>query len=325
MPELRWILLAAGVALILGLWWWEARKARAKAAPGDAWPRERAEPRVIPELNADSEPEAPEPAPVTQYAPTIERVRAPRRPPLIEIPEDLEVDVSAYVGKDRRLPEEPECEPTVEMELPRHAARRATEEPRAAPVAEEQDDYQRAPWIRTQPLEEAEIQRAQAETVVPEPEPSPTDPIAQQTAEASTQRIVALRLIAQGDRWPGAQLRAAFEAENLRFGRFSIFCREREDGKALIYVASMMEPGSFDPGLMDQQSFPGISVFGIVPGPLEAPATFDLMLALGRKLADRLGGQLQDEQGSTLTAQRILNLREELVQFEHRHKRLRRY
>jgi cell division protein ZipA len=87
----------------------------------------------------------------------------------------------------------------------------------------------------------------------------------------------------------------------------------------------MMEPGSFDPGLMDQQSFPGISLFGIVPGPLEAPATFDLMLALGRKLADRLGGQLQDEQGSTLTAQRILNLREELVHFEHRHKRLRRH
>ena len=38
----------------------------------------------------------------------------------------------------------------------------------------------------------------------------------------------------------------------------------------------------------------------------------------------RLGGQLQDEQGSTLTAQRILNLREELVHFEHRNKRLRR-
>jgi FtsZ-interacting cell division protein ZipA len=65
-------------------------------------------------------------------------------------------------------------------------------------------------------------------------------------------------------------------------------------------------------------------LFGIVPGPLAAPATFDMVLATGRRLAERLKGQLQDEQGSTLTAQRILNLREELVHFEHRSKRLRR-
>ncbi len=41
------------------------------------------------------------------YVPTIERVRVPRRPPLIEIPEDLEVDVSDFVGIDRRRGAEP--------------------------------------------------------------------------------------------------------------------------------------------------------------------------------------------------------------------------
>ena len=86
----------------------------------------------------------------------------------------------------------------------------------------------------------------------------------------------------------------------------------------------MMEPGSFDLERMDEQEFPGVSLFGIVPGPLDAPSTFDLVLAAGRNLADRMKGQLQDEQGSTLTAQRILNLREELVHFEHRNRRLRR-
>jgi cell division protein ZipA len=86
----------------------------------------------------------------------------------------------------------------------------------------------------------------------------------------------------------------------------------------------MMEPGSFDLTSMDDQLFPGISLFGIVPGPLDAPATFDLVLAAARHLAERLQGQLQDEQGSSLTAQRILNLREELVHFEHRSRRLRR-
>ena len=144
------------------------------------------------------------------------------------------------------------------------------------------------------------------------------------TAEASRQRIVALRLVASGGNWDGASLRAALEAEDLHYGPYSIFHREREDGKSLLYVASMMEPGSFDLGRMDEQEFSGISLFGIVPGPLDAPSTFDLVLTVGRGLADRLTGQLQDEQGSTLTSQRILNLREELVHFEHRNRRLRR-
>jgi cell division protein ZipA len=313
--QLRWILLGAGLALILGLWWWENRKVRARATLEQTtaeWPRERAEPSVGQNV-------APTPA---AYVPTIERVRAPRRPPLIEIPEDVEVDVSAYVGKDRRaMPDagmilvpvvsaDQDDDPTPELEAGNDA-----------PAREEQDDYHRAPWVRTHPLERSE---SEPEIEEPPPELPSADPIVQHAVEASQQRIVALRLIAPDARWNGRLLREALEAENLQFGRYSIFHREREDGKSLIYVASMMEPGSFDLGTMDEQFFPGISLFGIVPGPLEAPATFDLLLATGRKLAERMSGQLQDEQGSTLTAQRILNLREELVHFEHRHKRLRR-
>ena len=133
-----------------------------------------------------------------------------------------------------------------------------------------------------------------------------------------------MRLVAAGEGWGGAELLTALEGEGLSFGPYSIFHREREDGKSLLYVASMMEPGSFDLARMDEEDLSGISLFGVVPGPLDAPSTFDLVLAVGRGLADRLKGQLQDEQGSTLTSQRILNLREELVHFEHRNRRLRR-
>lgn len=319
MSQLRWILLGAGVALILGLWWWETRKSKAKAATesGDAWPRERAEPMV----DAVPDPEAGDPPAETRtYAPTIERIRVPRRPPMIEIPDDLEVDVSAFVGKDRRRGSEPEPVAAPET-VPQEDVAAAANENAEPPMEEEQDDYHRAPWVRTHPLEKSQVA---PKTEEEPPEPPPTDPIERQTAEASKQRIVALRLVAAEGGWNGQQLREALEAEGLHFGRFSIFHREREDGKTLFYVASMMEPGSFDLSKMNDQNFPGISLFGIVPGPIEAPATFDLVLAVARRLADRIKGQLQDEQGSTLTAQRILNLREELVHFEHRHKRLRR-
>ncbi|MGH8673466.1 MAG: cell division protein ZipA C-terminal FtsZ-binding domain-containing protein, partial [Burkholderiales bacterium] len=274
MPELRWILLAAGVALILGLWWWETRKAKARAEASDAWPRERAEP-IVDSAPEPNEAEAPEP--VMTYTPTIERVRVPRRPPLVEIPDDLEVDVSAYVARDRRRT--PESVPVMGAGdlLPKVEA--AADELRQNEVEEEQDDHHRAPWIRTHPLERsAPVPQAESE----ESAPPMSDPMESQTAEASKQRIVALRLIAHERRWQGQQLREALEAEGLHYGRFSIFHREREDGKSLFYVANMVEPGSFDLAKMDGQEFPGISLFGIVPGPLDAPATFDLVLTTGR-------------------------------------------
>ncbi len=303
MTELRWILLGAGIALILGLWWWETRKAglRSVAGTGGVSPQEHEDPG----MDAAEEPIA--------YAPTIERVRIPRRPPLIEIPEDLEVDVSDFLGVDRRHPAEPDFLLEPEPELDPGVPDAANEE--------EPDDHHRAPWIRTQPLERDEVAPRPEEEA---PEPLPGDAMERRTAEASRQRIVALRLVAAGEQWSGAELRAALEDEGLYYGPYSIFHREREDGKSLIYVANMMEPGSFDLDQMDEQGFPGISLFGIVPGPLDAPSTFDLVLTVGRNLADRMKGQLQDEQGSTLTSQRILNLREELVHFEHRNRRLRR-
>lgn len=316
MSQLRWILLGAGVALILGLWWWETRRPRPTGDPTATWPSGRAEPSV------DGESQAGEESAKTPIAfqPTIARVRAPRRPPLVEIPEDVEVDISAYVGKDRRRA--PELAP--EVIVPADAAQKARDRRDSgggrAPDDDSDADH-RAPWVRTQPLERSEV----APKREPEPEESrPMDPIEQHAEESSKQRIVALRLVAPEEHWIGRQLREAIEAEGLRHGKYSIFHREREDGKTLFYVASMMEPGSFDLAKMDGQIFPGISLFGIVPGPLDAPATFDMVLAAARHLAERLKGQLQDEQGSTLTAQRILNLREELVHFEHRNKRLRR-
>jgi cell division protein ZipA len=319
--QLRWILLGAGIALILGLWWWETRKSKVKAAAdaGNAWPRERAEPDVETVRAGEAVEPPAEPA---AYVPSIERIRVPRRPPMIEIPDDLEVDVSAYVGKDRRRANDPEPAAVPEPELEEVFTEAVREKAEPLMETEEvQDDHHRAPWIGTHPLDRPEDAPKPEEEL---PEAAPADPIERQTAEAAQQRIVALRLVAPDGGWHGQTLREALEAEGLRFGRYSIFHREREDGKTLFYVASMMEPGSFDLARMDEQAFPGISLFGIVPGPIEAPATFDLVLSVGRRLADRIKGQLQDEQGSTLTAQRILNLREELVHFEHRYKRLRR-
>ena len=156
MPQLRWILLGAGIALILGLWWWENRRARVRLAADSAGPaigeRFVADDGVGDEAQALDTDE-----PVPAYVPTIERMRIPRRPPLIEIPEDLEVDVSDFVGIDRRRGAKPEftLEPEPGAEAESEIA--ANEEAVYEDDVGVQDDHHRAPWVSTQPLERDEV------------------------------------------------------------------------------------------------------------------------------------------------------------------------
>jgi cell division protein ZipA len=146
-------------------------------------------------------------------------------------------------------------------------------------------------------------------------------PPAERTAPAeppsTLQKIVALRLVsASGERIDGARLRAALEAEGMRFGKYSIFHRQRADGRAIYSVASLLEPGSFDLDRMGEELYPGVSMFAVFPGPLDAPEAFDEMLATTRRLSERLGVVPQDERGGALNAPRALQIREELVHFQ---------
>ena len=65
---------------------------------------------------------------------------------------------------------------------------------------------------------------------------------------------------------------------------------------------------------------PGISLFMVLPGPIDGADAFDLMMAAARTLAQSLNAELLDESGSTLSIQRERYLREEIVQFEHSNK-----
>ncbi len=334
MPELRWILVAVGALFVAGLWFWESRRTRLPSGTGaatDAAATGRAEPRlgtsedphpadgpayddVATDASTKAPQEAAEPPPIR--ATRHERI-GPPDPPVVEIPADAEPELAPPPRSDRDVP-------------PSISYRAIQEELDALPPDLEhaeppQDEYtRREPWVRTQPLDREQIRRAQEEE--DEAERLLAAERSEGSAErelASRQRIVALRLVSTGERWDGRAVVEALQLEGLVFGKYSIFHREHAGNKSVFYVASMVEPGSFDLDRLDSLSFPGISLFAVVPGSVEAPAVFDMMLATGRRLADRLQGQLQDEQGSTLTAQRILNLREELVHLEHVARRLR--
>lgn len=137
---------------------------------------------------------------------------------------------------------------------------------------------------------------------------------------SAPQKIVTLRVVAR-DRgaFRGDELILCLRGIGLRHGKFGIFHRyDGDDDSATIFsAASLVEPGSFDLSNIKEQEIPGISLFAVLPGPIEGVQAFDLMIAAARAIAHSLDAELLDESGSTLSIQRERYMREEIIQYEH--------
>ena len=137
---------------------------------------------------------------------------------------------------------------------------------------------------------------------------------------ASKQKIVTLRVVArEKSTFPGDDLVLNLRGIGMRHGKFGIF--HRYDGTneddVIFSVASLVEPGNFDlPNIKDQQ-IPGVSIFMVLPGPMDGAEAFDLMMSAARALSQSLNAELLDETGSTLSIQRERYLREEIIQYQH--------
>jgi cell division protein ZipA len=138
--------------------------------------------------------------------------------------------------------------------------------------------------------------------------------------EVRPQKIVTLRLVAKHQgAFAGDELALSLRGIGMRHGKFGIFHRfDGDDEKKSIFgAASLVEPGSFDLVNLKDQRIPGISLFMVLPGPVEGAQAFDLMIVAARALAQTLDAELLDESGSSLSIQRERYLREEIIQFEH--------
>jgi cell division protein ZipA len=105
-------------------------------------------------------------------------------------------------------------------------------------------------------------------------------------------------------------------------GRYEIFHRDAGGDRTIFSVASLVEPGTFDLGSVAGKRFPGVTIFAVLPGPLAPMATFDAMLEAARNVAERLRGVVQDERGASLSTQRLMSIREGLIDYQHRLDRL---
>jgi cell division protein ZipA len=128
---------------------------------------------------------------------------------------------------------------------------------------------------------------------------------------------VTIRVCAVGEaRWSGARLMAALETHGLAFGRYQVFHRKHTDGRSLFCVASLIEPGTFDVAEMADQEFRGITLFAVLPGPVQPLETMDELLGTARGLAEELSGMVQDGKGMPMSPQRAAALREDIARFQ---------
>jgi cell division protein ZipA len=272
MSELRWILLAAGVALIVGLYVWGVRARRRSATP-DLDGARRIETTPAP---AASKPML-EPVPI-------------RREPRLSLDDEGDADSMSS-------PEAVESARDVEPVIDTAHEERAVSPARASPGA------------RTEPTISS--------VTKPTAPAASTDGSERRPTPRSAQKIVAVRVAApMPTRFEGIRLREALDRNGLRHGRFDIFHRLAPDGRPIISLASVVEPGTFDPAGMDKAAYPGVALFTVLPGPVSALDALEDLLVTSRTLATQLGGTVLDEKGAPLSLQRIAHMRDDVLAFE---------
>jgi cell division protein ZipA len=115
------------------------------------------------------------------------------------------------------------------------------------------------------------------------------------------QQVLALFVMApRSSRYQGSTLIEVLEAEGLALNDKQVFQMKEADG-ANFYVASAVNPGTFDLDLIDNFTTPGLSFIldlAAVPSPKQA---FTKMLHIVSNVAEQLGGDVLDEHRQRLT------------------------
>jgi FtsZ-interacting cell division protein ZipA len=161
---------------------------------------------------------------------------------------------------------------------------------------------------RAPPVINWSVEDLPAGSAAPPPEPPPLEPPAGEPRlpepppltvawpPENQRSIVTLRILPAGaERLPGRAVRLGLTACGFRHGQFDIYHLPAEDGRVVLSAASLVRPGVFDPASMDQQRFPGVNLFAVLPGPLNAEATLQRLGQVAIELAGRVGGCVQDE------------------------------
>lgn len=155
--------------------------------------------------------------------------------------------------------------------------------------------------------------------LVAESEPADLD---EQTADDPkyAQKIVTLHVVAAPNTvLSGEDLLSVFERRGYHFGDMNIF-HSMHEGSTVFSVAKMIEPGYFDINDLESFQTPGITLILQLPGPVPADVAFAVLVSEAYEIAEELNATVLDEQHSTLTKQTVQHLKEGIYEYMHRQK-----
>lgn len=133
-------------------------------------------------------------------------------------------------------------------------------------------------------------------------------------------KIVTLHVQAPaGEILPPEALYELFEQRGYHHGDMNIF-HSLYEGQTVFSVARMVNPGFFDLDDISTFETPGISFILQLPAPVAADTGFEVMLSEAREMADALGATVLDGSHSTLGRQTEQHLRESIYEYMHRQK-----
>lgn len=137
--------------------------------------------------------------------------------------------------------------------------------------------------------------------------------------EGFSDLIIALQISAPANgRFGGRAIQDALRHCGIEYGEMKIYHYYTPRRRSLFYIANAMEPGSFDLTDMATLSTPGILFFLRLPTVLKGLEAFDLMLDIARRVAEHLGGDLQDQQGTALGKHELTGIRERIAAYEYK-------
>lgn len=141
-----------------------------------------------------------------------------------------------------------------------------------------------------------------------------------ESAEVSADKIIAINVVAgEGCEFAGRELWDFLHAAGLRHDKMKILSKfeaNRTDGQPVFRVANIVNPGTFDAESIDDFSTPGISMFMLLPAPINNLLAFEQMLAVARRLAEALDGRLLDSNRQEMTAQGVEQARRRIREFD---------
>lgn len=189
----------------------------------------------------------------------------------------------------------PRLEPTVDEPV-----RETPAQPLAAPRLNE--SHRPLPVIEWPPMS--------ADDSAPPPEPASAPRATLNWPPEGVRRICNLRLTpGRQERLAGRAVRQSLLACGFEHGEFGIFHLAGADHCVIVSAANLARPGMLDPDNMDYQRFSGINLFTVLPGSLPDSDALDQLLAIAERLAERLEGGLQDNDGRVLDAAGLAALR----------------